>query len=113
MRWRRSKVTHLCAEQVQAEHDHRPVRELNRGADGKLRGAATRRVDGHEDVVGVLVVLKVDVPPNVADARAVEEGVDEVRGKGLVRAVGREAHRFAEQHRRVVSKDALHNLHFV
>ena len=96
MRWRRSKVTHLCAEQVQAQHHHGPIRQLNRRADGKLRGAAARRIDGHEDVVRVLVVLKVNVARNVADARAVEEGVDEVRREGLVRAVGREAHGLSE-----------------
>jgi len=55
------------------------------------------------------VVLKVDVAPDVADAGAVEEGVHEVRGERLVRAVGREAHGFAEQHRGVVGKDALHD----
>ena len=59
------------------------------------------------------MVLKVDVARNVADARSVEEGVDEVRGVGLVGAVGREAHALAEQHSRVVGKDALDNLHFV
>jgi len=109
VRWRRSKVTHLCAEQVQAEHHHGPVWQLNRRADGKLRGAAARRVDRHEDVVRVLVVLKVNVPPNVADARAVEEGVDEVRREGLVRAVGGEAHALPKQHSRVVGEDALHD----
>ena len=113
MRWRRSAVTHLCAEQVQAQHHDRAVGQLNRRADGKLRGAAPRRVDRHQDVVRVLVVLKVDVARNVADARPVEEGVDEVRGVGLVGAVGGEAHALAEQHRRVVGKDALDNLHFV
>tara|TARA_Y100000817_G_scaffold86307_1_gene67010 strand:+ start:1068 stop:1241 length:174 start_codon:yes stop_codon:yes gene_type:complete len=55
------------------------------------------------------VVLKVDVPPNVADARAVEEGVDEVRREGLVRAVGGEAHALPKQHSRVVGEDALHD----
>ena len=109
MRWRRSAVTHLCAEQVQAQHHDRAVGQLNRRADGKLRGAAARRIDRHEDVVGILVVLKVDVPPNVADARAVEEGVDEVRREGLVCAVGGEAHRLAEQHGGVVGEDALHD----
>ena len=47
-------------------------------------------------------MLKVDVAPDVADAGAVEEGVNHVRGEGLVRAVGGEAHRLAEQHRGVV-----------
>ena len=47
-------------------------------------------------------MLKVNVPRNVPNARAVEEGVDEVRREGLVRAVGGEAHGFAEQHGRVI-----------
>ena len=42
------------------------------------------------------MILKVDVARNVADARPVEEGVDEVRGEGLVRAVGGKAHGLAE-----------------
>ena len=77
-------------------HHARPVGLLKRRADGKVRGAAARGVDRHEHVVRILVVLKVDVARNVADARPVEEGVDEVRGEGLVRAVGGEAHGLAE-----------------
>lgn len=41
-------------------------------------------------------MLKVDVAPDVADAGAVKEGVNHVRGEGLVRAVGGEAHGLAE-----------------
>jgi len=43
-----------------------------------LRGAAARGVDRDENIVRILVVLKVDVAPDVADAGAVEEGVDHV-----------------------------------
>ena len=70
-------------------------------------------VDRHQDVVRVLVVLKVDVARNVADARPVEEGVDEVRGIGLVGAVGGQTHRLPKQHGRIICATEGRQVSFV
>ncbi len=79
-----------------AAHHDAAVGQLANGRDRKLGTAAARRVDGHDDVVGVAAR---DGTENVdRDLRhyVFHEAVDVRRGEGLGRGVGRDAHRFAQ-----------------
>ena len=88
---------------ARAHHDA-AVGLLADGRDGERRRAAARRVDGHDDVIRVVSVRVLDLVPVDGNRLAVEEGLNIGAIVCLLRTIGADAHRFAQQHGGIVGK---------
>lgn len=87
---------------------HEAIGSLHNGRNGEGRGAASRGVNGQEDVLRVLR----GVARAVVDGRrlAGHHVLDVAGGKRLLRTVGRDAQRLAEEHCRIFGEEFANDL---